>query len=70
MGLKRVLGLDLGTNSIGWALVKEDFENHALVNNKQKSHGVRRIKFSSAYSLVVNCLSISNIIKILLCQNF
>jgi CRISPR-associated endonuclease Csn1 len=24
---KTILGLDLGTNSIGWALVKEDFEN-------------------------------------------
>jgi CRISPR-associated endonuclease Csn1 len=25
--IKTVLGLDLGTNSIGWALVKQDFEN-------------------------------------------
>lgn len=25
--MKRVLGLDLGTNSIGWALVEHDFEN-------------------------------------------
>lgn len=25
--MKNILGLDLGTNSIGWALVKEDFEN-------------------------------------------
>lgn len=24
---KRILGLDLGTNSIGWALVEQDFEN-------------------------------------------
>src|SRR5690554_6700203 len=24
---KRILGLDLGTNSIGWALVEHDFEN-------------------------------------------
>jgi CRISPR-associated endonuclease Csn1 len=24
--MKRVLGLDLGTNSIGWALVEQDFE--------------------------------------------
>ena len=23
---KKILGLDLGTNSIGWALVDEDFE--------------------------------------------
>ncbi|MCG2462820.1 type II CRISPR RNA-guided endonuclease Cas9 [Flavobacteriaceae bacterium F89] len=25
--MKRILGLDLGTNSIGWALVEQDFEN-------------------------------------------
>jgi CRISPR-associated endonuclease Csn1 len=25
--MKRILGLDLGTNSIGWALVQQDFEN-------------------------------------------
>lgn len=25
--MKNILGLDLGTNSIGWALVKQDFEN-------------------------------------------
>lgn len=25
--IKNILGLDLGTNSIGWALVKQDFEN-------------------------------------------
>lgn len=25
--MKTILGLDLGTNSIGWALVKQDFEN-------------------------------------------
>ncbi len=24
---KTILGLDLGTNSIGWALVKQDFDN-------------------------------------------
>lgn len=24
---KKILGLDLGTNSIGWALIKQDFEN-------------------------------------------
>ena len=23
---KTILGLDLGTNSIGWALIKQDFE--------------------------------------------
>ena len=25
--MKTILGLDLGTNSIGWALIKQDFEN-------------------------------------------
>lgn len=25
--MKRILGLDLGTNSIGWALIEQDFEN-------------------------------------------
>lgn len=25
--MKRILGLDLGTNSIGWALIKQDFDN-------------------------------------------
>ena len=27
MASKRILGLDLGTNSIGWALVEEDLSN-------------------------------------------
>lgn len=25
--MKSILGLDLGTNSIGWALVEQDFES-------------------------------------------
>src|SRR5690606_35004499 len=25
--MKKILGLDLGTNSIGWALIQQDFEN-------------------------------------------
>jgi len=25
--MKKILGLDLGTNSIGWALIERDFEN-------------------------------------------
>jgi CRISPR-associated endonuclease Csn1 len=25
--MKKILGLDLGTNSIGWAMIKQDFEN-------------------------------------------
>ncbi len=24
--MKKILGLDLGTNSIGWALIDQDFE--------------------------------------------
>ena len=24
--MKHILGLDLGTNSIGWALIEQDFE--------------------------------------------
>ncbi len=27
--MKKILGLDLGTNSIGWALIEQDFENKA-----------------------------------------
>jgi CRISPR-associated endonuclease Csn1 len=27
MTTKTILGLDLGTNSIGWALIQQDFEN-------------------------------------------
>lgn len=27
MNMKKILGLDLGTNSIGWALVEQDFQN-------------------------------------------
>lgn len=29
--MKKILGLDLGTNSIGWALVEIDHENHSLI---------------------------------------
>src|ERR1700741_2606410 len=25
--MKKILGLDLGTNSIGWALIQQDFQN-------------------------------------------
>lgn len=32
--MKRILGLDLGTNSIGWALINTDFdEKEYLVEN-------------------------------------
>ena len=29
--MKKILGLDLGTNSIGWALVKSDFEKKKVI---------------------------------------
>lgn len=32
---KKILGLDLGTNSIGWALVDEDFEKKWRLRNTQ-----------------------------------
>jgi len=43
--MKRILGLDLGTNSIGWAL--ENKKLHRVCGVKVQS--------TSAYSLVVNC---------------
>lgn len=42
--MKRILGLDLGTNSIGWA-----------IKNPTKTRG---IKITAAYSLVVKSLSL------------
>ncbi len=37
MSVKRILGLDLGTNSVGWALIEYDFENkHGKKVNKLK----------------------------------
>ena len=27
--MKKILGLDLGTNNIGWALIEQDFESKA-----------------------------------------
>ena len=41
--MKRILGLDLGTNSIGWALVEQDFENK---NGKILGMGSRIIPMS------------------------
>lgn len=41
--MKRILGLDLGTNSIGWALVEQDFENK---NGKILDMGSRIIPMS------------------------
>ena len=37
--MKTILGLDLGTNSIGWAMVKEDVKN--IENNEIIKLGVR-----------------------------
>lgn len=44
------------------------FFNFTIKN--KKSHGVRRIEVSSAYSLVVNCLSDANIKNIKIWQKF
>src|SRR5690554_6241116 len=42
--MKRVLGLDLGTNSIGWALIKHNFEKKEGEINDM---GVRIIPMSA-----------------------
>jgi hypothetical protein len=48
--MKRILGLDLGTNSIGWTLVEQNLdEKQGKILGmgsriKNKSHGVRGIK--------------------------
>ena len=40
--MKRILGLDLGTNSIGWALVEEDRDTQkTLIDAKIVKLGVR-----------------------------
>lgn len=31
--MKKILGLDLGTNSIGWALMTQDFQNKKVEIN-------------------------------------
>ena len=49
--MKRILGLDLGTNSIGWAVVDEAMS----IKNPTKTRG---IKITTAYSLVVKSLSL------------
>lgn len=49
--MKRILGLDLGTNSIGWAVVNIE----GYMKNPTKTRG---IKITTAYSLVVKSLSL------------
>ena len=47
--MKRILGLDLGTNSIGWALIERNFENrnnNSLGNGKILGMGSRIIPMS------------------------
>ncbi|HMQ70457.1 MAG TPA: HNH endonuclease domain-containing protein [Ignavibacteria bacterium] len=45
--MKKILGLDLGTNSIGWALIeKESMENNLLSNGKIIASGSRIIPMS------------------------
>jgi len=63
--MKNILGLDLGTNSIGWDLIQQDFKN---IKGQIVDMGSRIIqmidikkphrskaKKSSAYSLIVIC---------------
>ena len=58
--MRKILGLDLGTNSIGWALIKQDFEKEEV--KKMVTTGSSYLEnFSTAYSLVVNCLSDTNV---------
>lgn len=49
---KTILGLDLGPNSIGWALIEQNPKFQ-----KKKSLTEARPRKSSAYSLIVICLS-------------
>lgn len=53
--MKRILGLDLGTNSIGWAVVNEAENSSEVIKNPTKTRG---IKMTTAYSLVVKSLSL------------
>lgn len=43
LNMKRILGLDLGTNSIGWALISQDYENK---NGNVEALGSRIIPMS------------------------
>ncbi|OJV39335.1 MAG: hypothetical protein BGO29_07555 [Bacteroidales bacterium 36-12] len=77
--MKKILGLDLGTNSIGWALVEQNFDEKQgkilgmgsrIKTNPTEYAGLRK---SSAYSLIVksitkNCIFImtTKIIKMFL----
>lgn len=69
--MKKILGLDLGTNSIGWALVDNDEKKilgmGSRMDSKINPTDVRGVQQgitldSSAYSLVVICLSFAKII--------
>lgn len=44
---KKILGLDLGTNSIGWALINQDFENK---QGKNSWNGQQNYSDVSGYS--------------------
>ena len=41
-----IVGLDIGTNSIGWAIVELDAENHPIVKRAVKIFRGRIIKVS------------------------
>jgi|GEM_PF-1600084 len=44
--MKKILGLDLGTNSIGWALINSDSENN---NNKNSWYGFQNNPHEPGY---------------------
>ena len=62
---KRILGIDTGTNSIGWAIVDCDDEvsenRYALIDKKQKQMAINEVKdnfiFELAQTEVEDCIS-------------
>ena len=53
--MKRILGLDLGTNWIAW--FTNDYQKKSVYIKKIAPRSTQGLEISSAYSLVVNCLS-------------
>jgi len=44
--MKHILGLDLGSNSIGWAFVQQDFENKQGEKQRSKNYKYFKYRFS------------------------
>ena len=57
--MKRILGLDLGTNSIGWAIVKAKYNNEEIQLMGIEAAGSRIIPMDAAtwVILIVEILS-------------